>query len=70
MSRQARRMVYDRSDWWGFVGGIIGAWMNPDFAEMPQLYEALEGWKSICGQAYSLKGVWGKIFFLLTFLPF
>ena len=31
--------------------------------EMPQPYEALEGWKSICGQDHNLKGIMGNIFF-------
>ena len=53
--RQARRMVYDRSKWL-------------DFDEMPQLcvakaIKAFEGWKSVCGQAYNLKGIKGNISF-------
>ena len=27
-----------------------------------QLYKALEGWKSVCGRAFNLKGIKGKIF--------
>ena len=30
---------------------------------LPQLYEALEGWKSVCGLAYNLRGIKGKIRF-------
>ena len=28
---------------------------------LPQLYEALEVWKSICGRAYNLKSIKGKL---------
>ena len=28
-----------------------------------QLYEALERWKSVCGRAYNVKGIKGKICF-------
>ena len=35
---------------------------------LPKLYEAFEGWKSVCGQAYILKGIKGKFFFLLSFV--
>ena len=40
--------------------------------ELPQLYEALEGWKSICGRAYYLKGTKRKfsVFLLLLKLRF
>ena len=34
----------------------------PDLDEIPQLYKALEGWKSVCGRAYNLKDIKGKIF--------
>ena len=34
---------------------------------LPQLYEAF-GWKSVCGRVYNLKGIKGKISFLLLFL--
>ena len=34
---------------------------------MPQLYEAFEGWKSICGRAYNLKGIKGKFSVFLLF---
>ena len=30
---------------------------------LPQLYEAFEGFKSICGQSYNLKGIMGKFSF-------
>ena len=59
---QARRMVQDRSEWLGFVRGNtwgIASGMNLD--EMPQFYEAFALWKSICGRAYDLKGIKGKI---------
>ena len=26
---------------------------------LPQLYEACEGWKSVCGRAYNLQGIKG-----------
>ena len=36
---------------------------------LPQLYEAFEKWKSVCGRAYYLKGIKGKFFlFFLSFL--
>ena len=35
-----------------------------------QLYEALEGWKSVCGKAYNLKSIKGKIFCSSSFLSF
>ena len=34
----------------------------------PQLYESLEGWKSVCSQAYKLKGIKGKISVFPLFL--
>ena len=55
---QAKRMVQDRSEWWGFLRGNasgVARGMNFDLDEMPQLYEALEGWKSFCDRAYDLK---------------
>ena len=50
--RQPRRMVDDRSEWQGIVRG--NAWNIVwggifDFNEILQLYEVLEGWKSVCG---------------------
>ena len=35
---------------------------------LPQLYEALEGWKAVCGLAYNLKGIKGKLYVFLLFL--
>ena len=35
---------------------------------LPQLYEAFEGWKSVCGRAYNLKSIKGKILVSLLFL--
>ena len=35
---------------------------------LPELYEAFEGWKSVFGRAYSLKGIKGKFFVFLLFL--
>ena len=35
---------------------------------LPQLYEALEGWKSICGRAYNLKDIKGTFSVILLFL--
>ena len=34
---------------------------------LPQLYEAFEGWKPICGRAYNLKSIKGKFFVFLLF---
>ena len=36
--RQARRVVYDRSKWQGFVKGNAWGLTGPDFDEMPQLW--------------------------------
>ena len=33
-----------------------------------QLYEALEGWKSVCGRAYYLKGIKWKFSYSFTYL--
>ena len=35
---------------------------------LPQLYEAFEGWKPVCGRAYNLKGIKGKFSIFLHFL--
>ena len=35
---------------------------------LPHLYEALEGWKIVCGQTYNLKGIKEKIYVFLLFL--
>ena len=32
---------------------------------LPQLYEALGGWKSACGRAYNFKAIKGKIYCFL-----
>ena len=53
--------MQDRSEWWGFVRS--NAW-----DEMPQLYEAFEGWKSVCGRGYNFKGIKGKFYVFLLFL--
>ena len=37
---------------------------------MLKLYEILVGWKSVCGQAYKLKDIKGKILFFFSFLNF
>ena len=37
---------------------------------LPQLYEALEGWKSISDQAYNLEGIKGIISVFLLFFKF
>ena len=35
---------------------------------MPKLHEAFEGWNSVCGRAYNLRGIKGKIFCFSFFL--
>ena len=35
---------------------------------LPQIYEAFEGWKSVCDRAYNLKGIKGKFSVFLFFL--
>ena len=35
---------------------------------LQQRYEALEGWKSVCGRTYILKGIKGKISVFLLIL--
>ena len=37
---------------------------------LPQLYEALEGWNSICARAYNLKSIKGKTSVFFSFLSF
>ena len=54
-----------RGNGWGIAWG-----MNPDLDEMPQLYETLKGWKSVCRRAYNLKGIKGEIFCFSSFLSF
>ena len=55
--RQARKMVQDRSEWQEFVKGNacgVARKVNPltltrcHSCWLPQLYEALEGWKFFC----------------------
>ena len=59
--RQARRMVQDRSEWWGKCMGR-SPWDEPltltrcHSCGFPQLYEVFEGWNSVCGRAYNLRG--------------
>ena len=72
-----RRMVQDRSEWQGFVRGecmgrspgdeILTLTRYPNCG-LPMLYEAFEGWKSVCGRAYNLKSIKGKIYVILLFL--
>ena len=74
--RQAMRMVQDRSEWWGFVRR--DAWFSPGDEPLTltrchsyglsELYEAFEGWKSVDGQTYNLKGIKGKFSVCLIFL--
>ena len=56
--KEPRRIVCDRSVWQGFVRGNawgIAWWMMMvDLDETSQLYEVLEGWRAICGQAHNL----------------
>ena len=37
---------------------------------LPQLYETLEGWESVCDRAYNLKGIKRKFSVFLLFLKF
>ena len=37
---------------------------------LPQLYEALEGWNSVGGQAYNFKGIKGNISFISFLFSF
>ena len=56
--RQARKMVQDKSEWQGFVKGDESlTLMRCHSCGSLQLYEALEGWKSIYSQVYNLKGI-------------
>ena len=74
--RQARRMVQDRCEWWGFEGECMGHSRDDEpliltrchSCGLSQLYEALEEWKSVCSRAYNLKGIRGKISVFLLFL--
>ena len=64
----------DRSEWWGVCEReCMGC--SPDLDEvhscgMPQLYEAFEGWKSVCDRAYNLKEHKGEILCFSSFLSF
>ena len=60
--RQVKRMLSDRSEYWPFVRG--NAWgvalgnepltlARCHSCGLPHLYEALEGWTSVCGRAYN-----------------
>ena len=52
---QKRTMVHARIIWRGFVRGMHGALPRRCYScEMTQRYEALEGRKSVCGQAHNL----------------
>ena len=62
--RQARRIVHDRSVWRMFVRGECMVRCPEDepliltrchSCELKQLYEALEGWKPVYGQAHNLR---------------
>ena len=66
--RQARRMVYEREYMGSSLGNELLTLMRCHSCGLPQLYEALEGWKSVCGQAYNLNGIKGKISVFLHFL--
>ena len=74
---QARRIVQDRSEWRGFVRGeCMGHSLGDEpltltrchSCGLPQLHEACEGWKSVYGRAYNLKGIKGKFSVFLLFL--
>ena len=69
--RKTRRRVQDRSEWRRFVRGECMGYSSGDepltltrchSCGMPKLYEVLEGWKAVCGRAYNLKVIKGKIF--------
>ena len=62
--RQARRMIHDRSEWRGLMRGNTRC----HSCGLPQLYEALEVWKSVCNRAYNLKSIKGKISVFVFFL--
>ena len=50
--------------------GALPGGRTLDFDEMPLLYEALEGWKPVCGQAHNFKGIEGENFFFQALLIF
>ena len=73
--RQARKVVQERSEWGRFVRG--NAWGTENkyltlkkrhSCGLTQLYEPLQGWKSICGRGYNLKGIKGKFSVFLLIL--
>ena len=76
---QARRMVQDKCDK-VCAGECMGHSQGDEpltltrfhCCGLPQLYEALEGWKSVYARAYNLKGIKGKfsVFFSFTLAHF
>ena len=70
----SKKNVQDRCEWgrfvrgnvWGTVWGDEQLTLTMPQLYLPQIYEGLEGWKSVCGQAYNLKCIKGKI---SVFLP-
>ena len=53
----------------GFVRGkCMGRSPGDEPLTLPQLYEAFERWKSVCGRAYNLKNIKGKYSVFLIFL--
>ena len=68
-ARQARRMVQDRSKWWGFVRvECMDEPLTLTRCHICGLLQLYEGWKSIFGQAYNLKEIKGKFSAFLLFL--
>ena len=65
--RQARRIVQGRNK--GHSPGdkplIL---MRCHSCGLPQLYEALEGWKTVCGRAYNSTGINMFLFYCSSFL--
>ena len=65
----------DRCEWRGFVRGEHMGRSPRDkplaltichSCGLPQLYVASEGWKSVCGRAYNLKGKFSVFLFFLN----
>ena len=60
---QAKRMMHDMSEGLGFVSWNVWSIVQKMNARLmrfhsfrlPWVYEALEGWKYVCGQVYNLK---------------
>ena len=48
--------------------GVQPGGLTSDLDGLPQLYEAFEGWKSICVRANNLQGIKGMFSMLLLFL--